>query len=133
MALRVDVVTLPVRHLPWAVQFYGLGLGLTLAASEHGRVARFSTEGVALILEASATPARDGAGHPSRATTGSIRLTRIAPDRAEVDRILIEAIGAGGTLLRPPLSEDVDGYSGWFADLDGHTWEVTCAPRKHGR
>jgi predicted lactoylglutathione lyase len=130
MALRIDVVTLPVRHLTWAIQFYGLGLGLPLAASEQGRVATFSTEDVALILEECATAGRHGAGLSSQATAGAIRLTRVAPDRAEVDRILIEAIGAGATLLRPPLGDDRDGYSGWFADLDGHTWEVTCGRRK---
>ncbi len=42
--------------------------------------------------------------------------------------MLAEAQAAGGTLLKP--AEDVfwGGYSGYFADPDGHPWEVAWNP-----
>ena len=42
--------------------------------------------------------------------------------------MLAEAVAAGGTLVK--AAEDVfwGGYSGYFADPDGHLWEVAWNP-----
>ena len=42
---------------------------------------------------------------------------------AEVDALCDEAAAAGATITRAPVEKPF-GYSGVFADLDGHTWEV---------
>jgi uncharacterized glyoxalase superfamily protein PhnB len=39
-----------------------------------------------------------------------------------------EAVAAGGSLLRAPQQADWGGYSGYFADPDGHAWEVAHNP-----
>ena len=36
---------------------------------------------------------------------------------------LDQALAAGATSLKPPEEVFWGGYSGYFADLDGHTWE----------
>ena len=65
-------------------------------------------------------------------TTGAgsarVTLAHNARDRAEVDALLAEAERAGATILKP--AEDVfwGGYSGYFADPDGHAWEVAWNP-----
>jgi uncharacterized glyoxalase superfamily protein PhnB len=48
--------------------------------------------------------------------------------RDEVDSVLAEAVAAGARLVKP--AEDVfwGGYSGYFADPDGHLWEVAWNP-----
>lgn len=44
---------------------------------------------------------------------------------AEVDAVLNQAGAAGATILKPAEKAFWGGYSGYFADLDGHVWE--CA------
>ena len=48
--------------------------------------------------------------------------------REEVDATLAEVVAAGATLLTPAEEKPWGGYVGYFADLDGHPWEVTHAP-----
>jgi uncharacterized glyoxalase superfamily protein PhnB len=46
----------------------------------------------------------------------------------EVDAVLDFAISKGAELLKPAHKTDYGGYSGYFADPDGHPWEVVIAP-----
>jgi hypothetical protein len=48
--------------------------------------------------------------------------------RELVDEALAAAVEAGGTLLRPAQERFWGGYSGYFADPDGHAWEVAYNP-----
>jgi uncharacterized glyoxalase superfamily protein PhnB len=45
-----------------------------------------------------------------------------------VDLLLAEAERAGGTLVKPAEEKVWGGYSGYFADPDGHLWEVAWNP-----
>lgn len=47
---------------------------------------------------------------------------------AEVDTILAHALRVGGRLLKPAHRTSFGGYSGVFADPDGHPWEIVRAP-----
>jgi hypothetical protein len=42
--------------------------------------------------------------------------------------VLDEARAAGGTILKPAEGAFWGGYSGYFADPDGHAWEVAWNP-----
>jgi hypothetical protein len=42
--------------------------------------------------------------------------------------VLAEAKAAGGTILKPAVDTSWGGYNGYFADLDGHTWEIAWEP-----
>jgi len=44
-----------------------------------------------------------------------------------VDDALAEAVAAGGSLLKPGTDLPF-GYGGYFADPDGHAWEVCWNP-----
>ena len=46
----------------------------------------------------------------------------------DVDTVFARAIAAGAKPLRNPGKTDYGGYRGYFADPDGHAWEVVCAP-----
>jgi uncharacterized glyoxalase superfamily protein PhnB len=48
--------------------------------------------------------------------------------RAEVDAALADAVAAGGTVAKPATATEWGGYSGYFADPDGHLWEVAHNP-----
>jgi uncharacterized glyoxalase superfamily protein PhnB len=42
--------------------------------------------------------------------------------------VLIEAVAAGAKLIKPAGKVFWGGYSGYFADPDGHLWEVAYNP-----
>ena len=48
--------------------------------------------------------------------------------REEVDAVLAFVLGKGAKLLKAAHETDYGGYSGYFADPDGHPWEVVVAP-----
>ena len=49
-------------------------------------------------------------------------------NRAEVDAVLALAESVGARNIRPAAPTDWGGYSGYFADPDGHAWEVAHNP-----
>jgi len=61
------------------------------------------------------------------AEVGGITLAINVETAEMVDAALDEAIAAGGTLLKPG-TELPFGYGGYFADPDGHVWEVCYNP-----
>jgi len=48
---------------------------------------------------------------------------------AEVDRALARAMAAGATLIRSAQNVFWGGYTAYFADPDGHLWEVAHNPQ----
>jgi uncharacterized glyoxalase superfamily protein PhnB len=42
--------------------------------------------------------------------------------------VLVQAESAGGTIVKPAGKTFWGGYAGYFADLDGHLWEVVYNP-----
>ncbi len=46
----------------------------------------------------------------------------------DVERALAAAEAAGATILKPATRADWGGLSGYFADPDGHAWEVAWNP-----
>ena len=56
------------------------------------------------------------------------RLAYNGRDKAEVDAVLAEAVAAGGSLVKAAENVFWGGYSGYFADPDGHLWAVAWNP-----
>ena len=48
--------------------------------------------------------------------------------REDVDRLLAKAEAVGGRILRGAQEASWGGYTGYFADPDGHVWEVAFNP-----
>ncbi len=59
---------------------------------------------------------------------GGIALAYNTRSKAEVDAVLAEAQAAGASLLKAAEETFWGGYSGYFADPDGHPWEVAWNP-----
>lgn len=127
MQPRLSLVTLGVADIARARGFYER-LGWRASSASNPHVAFFQMNGLALGLYGAAALAEDAQlGAPG---TGFGRVTlaqnQVSPD--EVDRVLAEAVAAGGTLLKPGQKVFWGGYSGYFADPDGHVWEVAWNP-----
>jgi len=127
MEARISVITLGVADVPRARAFYQ-ALGWPLSGEPEAGVAFFRSAGSRLALYALDGIADEAGQEPAPA--GSIRMTLAmnVESRELVDAALNEAVAAGGTLLRPAQERFWGGYSGYFADLDGHAWEVAYNP-----
>lgn len=128
MEPRLNIVTLGVRDLAKAVSFYRDGLGWPLSSASVGDFAIFSlATGTALALYPRHLLAAD-AKLEDRGGFGGITLAHNVADKASVDAVLTQAVALGGTLLKPAQMAEWGGYSGYFADPDGHPWEVAWNP-----
>jgi catechol 2,3-dioxygenase-like lactoylglutathione lyase family enzyme len=59
---------------------------------------------------------------------GGITLAQNLASKAAVEEMLARAVAAGGQIVKPAENMFWGGYSGYFADPDGHLWEVAWNP-----
>ena len=127
MEQRLSLVTLGVADLARARRFYEEGLGWR-RGNEHDEVVFYQFGGMVLALWGRDALAQDaqipGAGSGFR----GIALAYNTRDKAEVDAVLAEAEAAGGRIVKPAKDALWGGYSGYFADPDGHLCEVAWNP-----
>lgn len=124
---RITLVTLGVRDLPAARAFYAR-LGWEEHAESQPGVAFFQLHGQALALFGLTDLAKDQGRHEAPLGTGAITLAQNFETEAEVDAAYAAALAAGGTALKAPEKVFWGGYSGYWADPDGHVWEVAMNP-----
>ena len=124
----IGLITLGVRDVAAATRFYErLGFRRS-SASVAGEVSFFATPGIVLALWGEADLAVDAHQPAARSGFRGVALARnlASPDR--VDAALAAAEQAGGTVVKAAVATDWGGYSGYFADVDGHLWEVAHNP-----
>jgi hypothetical protein len=127
MKPRISMITLGTADLDRAAAFYEQGLGLPRLPMA-GNVAFFPVQGSWLGLYGWDDLAAD-AGMPAEGNGfRGMALAHNVGSKAEVDRVLAQALNAGVRLVRPARDTDWGGYSGYFADPDGHLWEVAWNP-----
>ena len=124
---RITLITLGVADLAAARAFYA-----RLGWVEHGEsqpgIAFFQLHGQALALFECAALAADQ-GRPDAALgTGAVTLAQNFATTADVDAAFAAALTAGATALKAPEAVFWGGYSGYWADPDGHVWEVAMNP-----
>jgi uncharacterized protein len=127
MEQRLSLVTLGVADLERSRRFYEDGLGWR-RGNAHAEVVFFQLGGLVLALFARSALAADAGLQAAGSGFGGIALAYNARSRAEVDAVLGEARAAGATILKPAQDAFWGGYSGYFADPDGHPWEVAWNP-----
>lgn len=128
MEPRISIITLGVSDLERSIKFYRDGLGLPTTYKTGEGIAFFQLSGTWLALYPSDSLAEDAVLPPERARFGGMTLAQNVRSKAEADTVLAEALAAGATLLKPAADTFWGGYSGYFADPDGHPWEVAWNP-----
>jgi len=127
MEQRLSLVTLGVGDVAAARTFYAR-LGWREAAASIPRIAFFDLGGFALALFGRDDLAADvGVGAAGEGFRGVTLAHNVASPTA-VDATLADAVAAGGRLVKPAGATAWGGYSGYFADPDGHLWEVAHNP-----
>lgn len=129
-SVRLTAVTLGVTDMGASIRFYD-ALGLPRKFEVTGEsVAFFDAGGVVLALYPWRLLAEDAAlaDTPRPAAFRGMTLAWNRGSNEEVDTALAQAVAAGATLLKPAHDTAWGGYSGYFADPDGHPWEVVHAP-----
>ena len=124
---RVTLITLGVADLPAARAFYGR-LGWVEHSQSQPGVAFFQMQGAVLALFGLADLAADQGRAGAALGTGAVTLAQNFATEAEVDMAFRQALDAGGTALKVPEKVFWGGYSGYWADPDGHVWEVAMNP-----
>jgi catechol 2,3-dioxygenase-like lactoylglutathione lyase family enzyme len=127
---RFTVLTLGVEDMRRSIAFYeALGFKRKLRVTGE-EVAFFDTGGAVLALYPWDKLAADAAiaSLPQPTAFRGIALAWNCQSEAEVDAVLAFAVAQGATLLKAAHRTGYGGYSGYFADPDGHPWEAVVAP-----
>lgn len=135
MKPRISVLTLGVSDLERSLTFYRDGLGLPTEGIigrefEHGAVAFFELTGDLKL----AIWAQDDLVHDTGLPKGPVSTTTASIGhnvlrREEVDEVMGTAERAGARIVKAPYETFYGGYAGYFADPDGHLWEVVWNPQ----
>jgi uncharacterized protein len=125
----LSIVTLGVADVAAAQEFYQR-LGWRRADSSMTEIVWFDLGGAWLGLFGTDDLAADAglapAGPPANFRGVTLALN-VASEKV-VDEGLQAAVAAGGSLVKPGTRADWGGYSGYFADPDGHLWELAWNP-----
>ncbi|MEI8573068.1 VOC family protein [Methylomonas sp. LW13] len=127
MKQTISFVTLGVADLARSRRFYK-ALGWQESSGSQQEVAFFQVGSLAFALfgrEALADDAMvsaDGSGFPGFSLAHNVASAK------EVDATLLEAVSAGGKLVRPGEKAAWGGFRGYFSDPDGFLWEVCFNP-----
>lgn len=124
---RVTLITLGVADLAASRGFYAR-LGWVEHKGSQAGVAFFQMHGTVLALFGLADLAADQGRAGASLGTGAVALAQNFATEAEVDAAYAAALAAGGMALKAPEKVFWGGYSGYWADPDGHVWEVAMNP-----
>ena len=124
---RVTLITLGVDDMIRARAFYD-ALGWQMHPSSQDEMTVYQANGFVLGLFGCAALAADQARPGAPLGTGAMTLAQNFPSQAEVDAAFALAEEAGATVLKRPEKVFWGGYSGYYADPNGHVWELAYNP-----
>ena len=123
------MITLGVADLEESKLFYEQVVGWNSAHGPEG-IAFFDLGGMVLSLYPHADLIKDmnagGSSHDS--AYHGFALAHNARSKEEVDSIFSKLKANGAMIIKEPEEVFWGGYSGYFADPDGHPWEVAFNP-----
>ena len=123
---RVTMITLGVQDISRSRGFYG-ALGWEETHAMDG-VVFYQMDGMVLSLFRLGPLAADQGRPGADLGVGAVTLAQNFRDTSEVDAAFARALDAGATELKAPAETFWGGYSGYFADPDGHVWELAYNP-----
>jgi hypothetical protein len=126
---RMTVVTLGAHDMSSLRSFYG-AIGWSENSDSDDTFTSFTTGSVRLALypiELLNEEAAPGESAPNNTWNGTALTINVAT-REEVDDAIATGVAAGARAIGSPAERDWGGYTGYFADPEGHRWEIAWAP-----
>lgn len=128
MKPRINFVTLGVVDMAKMRAFYER-LGLVASSASNPNVTFFDANGIVLALFGYHELAEDaGVKAGPVPDFRGVGVAWNGTSEEEVDRIMAHAKSAGATIVKEAQKVFWGGYSGYFADPEGHLWEVAFNP-----
>ena len=128
MDAKLNIVTLGVADLKRARDFYEHGLGWKASSVSGEQIAFFQLGGMVLALYPVDELAADAMQKPDGTGFRGLTLAQNVAAKEDVAAALRHAEQAGGRVVKPAQDVFWGGHSGYFADPDGHLWEVAWNP-----
>jgi predicted lactoylglutathione lyase len=125
--LHLTLVTLGVKDVAASTRFYE-AMGLKRASMSNESVSFFDMGGVALGLFGRNSLAEDAGLSYEGTGFRAVSLAWNRPSPEDVEEAIDRAVQSGGTRVKAAEKVFWGGYSGYFADPDGHLWEVAHNP-----
>ena len=127
MEPRLTLLTLGVDDIPRSRKFYE-ALGFVASGPSNDDVAFYMAGGIVLSLYSRASLLKDTGLSDGKPGFSGITLAHNVRSEPEVASVLAEAVAAGGQLVKAAYKVFWGGTIGFFADPDGHLWEVAHNP-----
>lgn len=124
---RINLVTLGVEDLERSSEFYQQ-LGWKESSASNPAIRFFCSQGTVLSLYGRAALAEDASVAVDGYGFRGITMSQNLESPADVDAAFAHALACGATSVKPPEKVFWGGYSGYFADPDGHLWELAHNP-----
>ncbi|TCD14417.1 VOC family protein [Oricola cellulosilytica] len=127
---RLTMVTLGVADVAASTAFYEK-LGFERSSASNDDVTFFKMKGTALGLFGRSSLARDAGVEDSAPGFSGVAIAHNLDSEAAVDAAFDHAVSCGASPVKKPEKVFWGGYSGYFADPDGHLWELAFNPLMH--
>lgn len=128
MKPRLNIVTLGVANLQKSKEFYKNALGWKPAKGSDENIVFFNHGGVILSLYPLEKLAEDAKVSRERTGFSGVTLAINQDAKDAVADIFNKAVASGAKALVAPRDTFWGGYDAYFADPDGHSWEIAWAP-----
>lgn len=128
MKSRLNIVTLGVKNLPKSKEFYGKALDWEPAAGSDENIVFFNHGGIILALYPIDKLAEDAEIPAERSGFSGVTLAINQDSKEAVTEVFHKAVENGAKVLVEPRDTFWGGYDAYFADPDGHPWEIAWAP-----
>ena len=124
---RISLITLGVEDVARATAFYER-LGWKKSEASQENVTFIQLKGTVLGLFSRQSLAEDAHVENTPKGFSGVTLAHNVTSERGVDAVYKFALSCGATPVKAPEKVFWGGYSGYFADPDGHLWEVAHNP-----
>lgn len=128
MKPRLNIVTLGVKDLQKSKEFYKNALGWEPAQGSDENIVFFHHGGIVLGLYPVDKLAEDAGISEERSGFSGVTLAINQDSKNAVTETFERAVKNGAKVLVEPRETFWGGFDAYFADPDGHTWEIAWAP-----
>lgn len=128
MKPRLNIVTLGVSNLQQSRDFYMKALGWEPATGSDENIVFYNHGGIVFALYPLDKLAENAKLPPARSGFSGVTMAINLDSKEAVDKLHSQIIANGGNSLVEPRDTFWGGYDSYFADPDGHAWEIAWAP-----